>query len=64
MYLDIFSRYDALVESGSCDFKYSIMMDVLDSPAPSFYINPSAAHAYYYRAMKERRKMNRNRKKK
>lgn len=56
MYLDIFSRYEArYAEARSNDFKYTIMQEVLDNTAPSFYIEPKAALAFYYRAMAQRR---------
>ena len=56
MYLCIFSKYeDAYATRGNVEFKYSIMQDVLESPAPSFYISPSAAIAFYYRAMAYKR---------
>ncbi len=56
MYLDIFTRFRArYAESGGIDFKYVVMQEVLEQPAPSFYINPSAALTFYYRAMAHRR---------
>ncbi len=57
MYQDIFTRFRArYAESGGIDFKYVIMQDVLEQPAPSFYINPNAALTFYYRAMAYRRR--------
>lgn len=56
MYLCIFSKYEeAYKASKGMEFKYYLMQDVLDSPAPSFYISPSAAVAFYYRAMAYKR---------
>ncbi|MBQ8100059.1 MAG: hypothetical protein IJ640_00345 [Prevotella sp.] len=56
MYLDIFSRYqDRLSANNGIEFKYSLMQDILESPAPSFYITPSSAAAFYYRAMAYKR---------
>ena len=63
MYLDIFARFqDRYNRQGGIDFKYSVMQDILEQPAPSFYINPSAARAFYYRAMAARRPRNKARK--
>lgn len=63
MYLDIFTRFQARYDrQGGIDFKYSVMQDILEQPAPSFYINPSAARAFYYRALAEKRKRNKSRK--
>lgn len=56
MYKAIFERYEvASANSRGLDFKYSIMQDVLESPAPSFYISPNTAFAFYYRAMAYKR---------
>lgn len=63
MYHDIFERYEKLLATNPCDYKYSIMQDVLESPAPSFYIKPSAATAFYYRAMAYKRRLNRSKRK-
>lgn len=60
MYLEIFRRYDEMMASMQGAFKYSVMQDVLEQPAPSFYIEPSGATEYYYRAMAARRRRNRN----
>lgn len=58
MYLCIFERYEAaLAARNGSDFKYSIMQDVLDEPAPSFYISPTAAVVFYYRAMAYKRSL-------
>lgn len=58
MYLDIFTRFQSIyLQKNNIDFKYAIMQDVLDTPAPSFYINPSSALAFYYRSMAYRRSL-------
>ncbi|MBQ6724032.1 MAG: hypothetical protein IJQ84_05920 [Paludibacteraceae bacterium] len=57
MYLSIFAKYDALINGGTSDFKYAVMQDVLEQPAPSFYLNPSSAVVFYYRAMAQHRKL-------
>lgn len=58
MYRCIFDRYKiALDANNGADFKYSIMQDVLDAPAPSFFITPSAAIKFYYRAMAYKRSL-------
>lgn len=58
MYLCIFGKYDAALAAGNgADFKYSIMQDVLESAAPSFFINPSVAFVFYYRAMAYKRSL-------
>ena len=58
MYLCIFERYEREFNTrGETEFKYSIMQDVLESPAPSFYISPGAATFFYYRAMKYKRSL-------
>lgn len=63
MYLDIFERYQTLYrQQKGLDFKYSVMQDVLEQSAPSFYINPTAALAFYYRAMATRRALKKQRK--
>lgn len=58
MYMCIFEKYRAALEAnGGLDFKYSIMQDVLESPAPSFFISPTDAKGFYYRAMKYKRSL-------
>ena len=58
MYRCIFARYKvALDANNGVDFKYSVMQDVLDSPAPSFFITPTAAIKFYYRAMAYKRSL-------
>lgn len=56
MYELIFERYEeALKLNNGTDFKYSIMQDVLDSPAPSFYISPYSAYNFYCRSIRHKR---------
>lgn len=51
----IFERYEqALANNITGDFKYSVMQDVLDAPAPSFFLNPDAAVKFYYHALARR----------
>ena len=63
MYMDLFERYEEARAKLGGGFKYMIMQDVIDSPAPSFYFSPTSAADYYYRAMEEKRKNNRNKRK-
>lgn len=58
MYLCIFERYKAaLAQSGNTEFKYSVMQEVIESPAPSFFIVPKMAASYYYYAMRYKRSL-------
>lgn len=60
MYKCIFERYEkALAENNGTEFKYSIMQDVLDGAAPSFFISPIAAYDFYCRAMRYKRSLSR-----
>lgn len=60
MYRCIFERYErALADSNGVEFKYAIMQNVLDEPAPSFYLSPKAAYAYYCNAMAYKRSLSR-----
>lgn len=58
MYKCIFDMYEkVLAENNGTEFKYSIMQNVLDSPAPSFFLSPSAAYAFYCNAMAYKRSL-------
>lgn len=61
MYLCLFEKYKAALEqNGNTEFKYSIMQEVIESPAPSFFISPKMAAYYYYVSMRYKRSLSRN----
>lgn len=54
----IFERFEAaLAASDGSEFKYSIMQDVLDAPAPSFFISPESAYLMFYKALHYKRSL-------
>jgi len=62
MYLEIIRRVDERLSQSPCRmYLYRVIQDVIEEPAPSFYIesNEIAAAVYYYRFISAKRKKNR-----
>ena len=55
MYRDIFRLFDERLAKNADCFRLAAMQDILDRPAPSFYLHDKSAIKYYYAAMADRR---------
>lgn len=59
MYVELFKRYEQLLAENDSKnthlSKYSIMQDAIETQAPSFFIEPSYAVNFYFRAMAYKR---------
>lgn len=58
MYKCIFERYEkALEKNNGVEFRYSVMQNVLDEAAPSFFLSPKSAYSFYCRAIEYKRSL-------
>lgn len=55
MYKEIYRRYKARVKNVNARYKYVVLENIIEEPAPSFYIDEETFRGIVYKTLRERR---------